>query len=394
MGIVNKLLPNGNEIKRLKIRNTEKKGFVIWIDPEIYNDENTKFVKELNSLYSINIKLFKKVGEAINYLKNIKFNGTKIIMSGKLYFEFVKSFEDNILDMCIVPKIVIFTNNINVFLDYNKEYKDMNIFYKFGGITSKFDGVKTFLENHNEKVSKDKLETKDLNDTDQIRLTFEYIDKKEKLMLPLFFKALIDIKPIDEIEQYTNLLYNTYSEENSQIKYLLSPIKSIPNIPIEILCKYYARLYTSESSFYKNMNKSLGLNKVDNYLPFIEVLYEGVKLKALHLASDNILYRGSKITKDEIDRIQCYLDKKIDNLPGSIVFSKSFLSFTKIKDKAEEFLGYENKDKNLFNVLYILEKDEKMGYNLSTHGDIEQISFLLFEREVLFFPFSFLKLKN
>ena len=170
-------------------------------------------------------------------------------MSGKLYFEFVKSFEDNILDICIVPKIVIFTNNINVFLDYNKEYKDMNIFYKFGGITSKFDGVKTFLENHNEKVSKDKLETKDLNDTDQIRLTFEYIDRKEKLMLPLFFKALIDIKPIDEIEQYTNLLYNTYSEENSQIKYLLSPIKSIPNIPIEILCKYYARLYTSESSF-------------------------------------------------------------------------------------------------------------------------------------------------
>ena len=90
--------------------------------------------------------------------------------------------------------------------------------------------------------------------------------------------------------------------------------------------------------FKKNMNKSLGLNKVDNYLPFIEVLYEGVKLKALPLASDNILYRGSKITKDEIDRIQCYLDKKIDNLPGSIVFSKSFLSFTKIKDKAEEFL--------------------------------------------------------
>ena len=36
------------------------KADVIWIDPEIYNDENTKFVKELNSLYSINIKLFKK----------------------------------------------------------------------------------------------------------------------------------------------------------------------------------------------------------------------------------------------------------------------------------------------------------------------------------------------
>ena len=249
------------------------KADVIWIDPEIYNEENTKFVKELNSLYTINIKLFKKVEETINYLKNLKFNEIKIIISGKLYFEFVKSFEENILDMCIVPKIVIFTNNINVFLDYNKDYKDMNIFYKFGGITSKFDGVKAFLENHNEKVTKDKLETNDINHTEQIRLTFEYIDRKEKLMLPLFFKALIDTMPIDKIEQYTNSLYNTYYKEKSPIKNLLYQIKSIPNIPIEILSKYYARLYTSESSFYKNMNKSLGLNKIDNYLPFIEVLY-------------------------------------------------------------------------------------------------------------------------
>ena len=34
---------------------------VIWIDPEIYNEENTKFVKELESIYSLKIKLFQKV---------------------------------------------------------------------------------------------------------------------------------------------------------------------------------------------------------------------------------------------------------------------------------------------------------------------------------------------
>ena len=31
-----------------------------------------------------------------------------------------------------------------------------------------------------------------INNTNEIQLTFEYIDCKEKLMLPLFFKALID----------------------------------------------------------------------------------------------------------------------------------------------------------------------------------------------------------
>ena len=80
------------------------------------------------------------------------------------------------------------------------------------------------------------------------------------------------------------------------------------------------------------------------------------------------------------------MDKKIDNLPGSIVFSTSFLSFTKIKDKAEEFFNKENKDKNLSNALYILEKDEKMGYNVATHWDIEEISFFHFKREVSYLP--------
>ena len=42
------------------------------------------------------------------------------------------------------------------------------------------------------------------------------------------------------------------------------------------------------------MNEDLGLNKIDNYLPFIKTLYEGVKLHALNLASSNILYRGEK----------------------------------------------------------------------------------------------------
>ena len=41
-----------------------------------------------------------------------------------------------------------------------------------------------------------------------------------------------------------------------------------------------------------------------------------------------------------------------------------------------------------------MEKDDNIGYNLSTHGDIEKISFFPNEREVLFFPFSSFEIKD
>ena len=113
------------------------------------------------------------------------------------------------------------------------------------------------------------------------------------------------------MEKYNDLLYKQYSKSNDDLKKLLHAIKSIPNIPIELLSKFYARLYTAESDFYKSINKDLGLNKIDNYLPFIKTLYEGVKLKALPLAkNNNLLFRGSKIENIEIKQLKNYLKKK------------------------------------------------------------------------------------
>jgi len=44
--------------------------------------------------------------------------------------------------------------------------------------------------------------------------------------------------------------------------------------------------------------------------------------------------------------------------------------------------------------LYILEKNDNLGYNLSNHGDIEKISYFPDEKEVLFFPFSSFEIKE
>ena len=320
--------------------------YTIWIDENVDNEENTKYAKELESMGLLNHKLCKEVDEAINHLKYIEFQETKVIISGRLYKEFVKKFKENIIDMCVAPKIIIFTKNKENFIEYNKDYQNnINLFYAYGGIATTFDEIKKFL--------KDEIIPQKMKKIDDIQLTFEYIDSMEKLTLPIFFKSLIDCVSIDNMDEYTNSLYETYAKDNDNLKTLLGSIKSLINIPIEILSKYYAKLYTADSNFYRDINKDLGLNKKEKYLPFIKTLYEGVKLKSLSLASNNILYRGSKISNEEVEKIKSFLNKKFENLPGAIVFSKSFLSFSKEKGIAEGFLNNENKNKNLSKVLYI-----------------------------------------
>ena len=280
-------------------------------------------------------------------------------------------------------------------MEINKDYLNIeNKFYNLGGFATRFYEVKKFLENEIENISENETFTEETNKLDEVQYTFEYIDCKEKLMLPLFFKALIENVSNENMENYTNYIYNAYSLNNNKLKIFLKQIISISNIPVEILSKYFARLYTFNSDFYKNLNKDLGVNKKDKHLPYIKTLYQGVKLKSLPLASNNILYRGAKISYEEINKIKEYIKNKIKDLPSSIVFSKSFLSFLKEKIIALRFLNQFHEDKNLSKVLFILEKDDNIGYNLSTHGDIENISCFPEEKEVLFFPFSSFEIKD
>jgi len=112
--------------------------------------------------------------------------------------------------------------------------------------------------------------------------------------LPILYKILLKITPNDEIENYIKLIYNKYSKISKEVKNLIKPIKCMPIIPIELLSKYFIRIYTKESSyFYRDINQDLRNNKKDMYLPFIKVLYEGIKLQALlHLIKYYIEEQG------------------------------------------------------------------------------------------------------
>ena len=113
----------------------------------------------------------------------------------------------------------------------------------------------------------------------------------------------------DNIQKFTEYLFNKY-QSNLEINKLLNSIQNMSNIPLELLSKIYARLYTIESPFYKDINDDLKNNQKEKYLSYIKLLYEGVKLKSLPLTKEKILYRGSKISKTEKKKINALLKKK------------------------------------------------------------------------------------
>lgn len=270
---------------------------VIWIGQNLDGIKTSQYIDNINSNNSSKIKTFEIIDKALDYLKDINFEDIKVIVTDKLYNDFVNGFKEKILSMNIAPKLIVFTKDKEKFKLENPQYENKdNIFYTFGGIATSYDEIDKFLE--------DKFEPQSFTKPDGVQLTFDYINNKEDLILPLFFKALIDKESKDNMEKFTQYIYDTYSNECGQIKNLLGIIKSMKNIPIEILSKFYAKLYTAQSQFHSVMNKELGSDEIGKYLPFIKILYEGVKLKALPLASDKVLYRGAKISKAEIENIK------------------------------------------------------------------------------------------
>ena len=84
--------------------------------------------------------------DAIKKIKELRFDKTNIIISGSLYSEFIKNFEENLTKIFIIPKIIIFTSNKKSFLETYKNYNDKHdSFYNLGGVQDSFDEIKNFL---------------------------------------------------------------------------------------------------------------------------------------------------------------------------------------------------------------------------------------------------------
>ena len=364
--------------------------FIIWLDPNIFGEENKSYFDELIS-YNYYVVRVKTVEEAMKEIYKIVFKDVFIIVSASFFPQFYNEFKANLFRICIVPKIVIFTANGNEFIDSLGNGQNIigDKFYNIGGVKNNLDQIKQFIKDYSNKknVSSIKIDEENF-------LNFDYIDTKEKLVLPLFYKYLIKFKEQDN--HFYNFLHRNYYNKSKEITNLLNSINNLSDIPIEVLSKYYVRIFTEDSEFYKHLNQSLKEGRRDDYLSYIKVLYEGIKLKALPYSSDDVLYRGAKLSNIEIRKIKDYIQKgEVNGLPGAIVFSKTFLSFSKNINVAKAFMEHNyNQNEKFSKVLFILKSDINIDYNSSTHVDVGRLSLMDDEEEVLFLPFSSFKIEK
>ncbi len=384
----------GNEPESNNDKSLKSNIILVWIDKKVNNNENMNYQKEFRNINNLELNCFETVYEGINFLKKIEFKRTIIITSGSIYSEFINEFKKNINELRIAPRIIIFTSNKSNYINKSSSILPINhTFYNAGGVVDYFGPVKEFILS--KKSYQNNIIEQSIFQREKIdKFNFEYISDKNQLILPLFFPEYIKVPTEVEI-QFFNKYMLKYYDNFDEIKYLYSQLVEVSEIPVEILSKFWIRSYTAESDFYRDMNKNLQKNKIKNYLPFIQMVYEAIKKKSLKPIYDRKLYRGTLLSKKEFDKIQNYMSKKIDGLPGAIVYGRSFFSFTDNENVAQSFKNRKkaNMKSNEMVGLFIIE--QSTGEKSCTgNASIKEFSYFKGESEILFFPFSSFEIKK
>ena len=399
-----------NEIKKIQIKLLDITQAIFWIDVEIKNKQNSNYIEIIETYFQTTVNAFDNLNDAFSLIKKYKFTFIYILISGKIFQNYLDMLQKEINNIYCIPIAIIFTSKYfkKTLLQIQKNTTDRLIskntfnsindnFYNLGGVCDNLNDVLIFIKNFNntlENLKNNREEIKNTKDIDYSNcFVFEYVDNIDKLILPSIYNELDELSNINdnEIDEF-----NKFFIENHYIKTydnLMLPLLKFTHVPYEIISKFWIRSYTIESTFYKKLNNQLMLNSIDNYSPFIKMMYKGLQLKSFNLCSNCELYRIALVNNNEIELLKDYFKKKVNNLPSSIFFCKAFLSFSKNKTKTYEFLN-KNKQKineNKIPVLFIVNNFEK-NFNfsdpISSNADLTHLSFFPKEQEVLFFPFS------
>ena len=399
--------------------------FIIWIDKNIKNEENQKYVKDLNSnnntqlndgintndtknnVYNYRKKLsdlkkdvqeFTNLDDAFDAIKEIRFIETIIIVSGSFLLDFIKKFKKNLKQIYIIPKIIVFTGRTRKF-----EAEVLQDKFYSGVIVTLYSKLKSIITYYKEKNKKLITRTMQLTNnqyTANIPI-FIPLKTKDDLKLPKYYQDLVDMFETKNNPNFIVQMFNNYKND-PKYNYILNQMvlfyeiqdtHTIPNIPIELLSKYYARLYSIDGDFYKKMNDELlTINYTSNntiYQPFIKTMYEGINKDIFKTFLGSKLYGSIMLSASEINELFSYKDNflkdskgLIKDLPNPVIISKSFISFHKDINEAKKHFNFGR------NTFMILNTSNKEVFDLKTHADIEEFSINPQERVVLFFPFS------
>ena len=361
---------------------------VLWIHTNKFKDSN-QIIMSFLTKRNLEFKEVFDVCSGIEEIKRVKFQCIYVIISGRMFTEFIQLFKENLSQIVCIPIITIFTLN----RERCKKYEFANHpFYNPGGIHAQYSElIDTFIKF--DSIVKTKIEKNTITLVyNNECFNFEKIDSIPKLYFPFIYSKLIE--KIDEEEIY-DFNKNILKYDNKKISELIYPLTFLKQIPVEILVKFWLRIYTLETDFYSNMNCKLMKLKGKEFYTYIKLMYFSLNNKILKNRCDIFLYRGDILSNDELESI---IDKsRSDSIKDKLIYGRKFLSFSSSKDVAEVFITNKyKKKKDLINyVLFQIEPfkgsiDDAKCYNI----DMKYYSIYEQEEEYLFLPYSPFILKS
>ena len=377
----------------------------IWIDENVNNEENKKYRFKFTKIVGFEIKAYENISTALEYLKKLKFSPIVIIVSGRLYPEFIENFKNNINIYKICPKIIIFTGNKEKFYELNKGNKLIDHPFFNSGVVDNYKDLKwSILLSHDElyqikdifpllyekiqNIFSERDEAKndiieDIESDEKVeQFNFEFVQDKEQLILPIFMPNFTGTPTEEEIENFNHYLINKYYTVKEIVRLITQLIRK-KKIPIEIISKFWIRAYTVQSNFFKEINADLRKKKINKYLPFIKMMYNAISVNSFSFnPSDDKLYRGTYFDEKELEKIKNYLKNKKEGLPAAIIYSRSFFSFSLNLSVAKRF------EKNTILII------NNFYSNANGMAEISEFSVFKNEKEVLVFPFSCFEIKE
>ena len=405
------LIDNNYDLFWLKNKNDSGKGrYVLCLGDKKDFEDIEKLIKEnpdYRFISDFDIEYFDDLNNFFAHLRIKYFEIVFIIIKETFYADYYYKLKRYKNIIKCIPITIIYTSDIiqkkinyNIKIHYFTEevYSSINdSFFNFGGVSTQLTSCLDFISNFSLTMKKEFNERKTPKSSFNGCMTFEYVNSLNQLIVPILYNEILneETKVSDnEVQYFKYLLLNRHGEKD--IVNLIHPLLYVKDMPHEILAKFFTKAYTEQTTFYGEMNNSLQKKKIKEYEAFIRIMYEGLSNKSLSISEDKELYRGSYLSKNEIDNIKLkfkeYKEKKDKSLPAFLLYSRCFLSFSKEKKVAMNFLG-SNNDK-AYAVLFVLKNNENVLNKYSSNADIENLSAFTSEKEVLFFPFTSFCLEN
>ena len=376
-----------------------EKIYLIWLAKDVDNEKNKSYQNELRKTYpKLELVCVNQMYLVFEILMQINFKKVILLIDGELYSEFYKKFKSGLYLLAVVPKIVIFTpNEMKLREKYGASLPLNHSFYNSHGVVGNFQYLKKELLSHisfDDNMTMPENDILERNKENNEKFIFECVKEKNQLIIPLFFSYYINSPDEEQIQSFNKFMLNNFGK-NKQISDLISQLNGVKNIPIEILSKFWIRAYTANSNFYKKMNEKLMENDVKEYMSYIQVLYEGIKKKSLEAKCNTKLYRGAILSKKEYIQLNKFITEKPKDLPGVIVYGRSFFSFTDDVNIAIKFKEKRKKEINNEQICGIFIIENPINKNFcNSCAFIKNYSYYKKESETLFFPFSCFEIIN